>query len=206
VAGSFEKTSVEWQLHLLQQRLSEWLERLFAPNDRAGLPNWSLPDWLLRLLFWIVIGGLVSWAIWQIYQLARPYLTALTIAQQGQSDRQTQVDRPFTVAAWLQRSRTFAQQGNYREACRALYRAALQHLNDTEPVPHELSRTDGEYLRIVQTLPLSAPYQRLIRTHEQLCFSNADISAAEFDRCQQAYRAIEARDGEQRERGKPGEI
>jgi hypothetical protein len=191
VAGSFEKTSIGWQLDLLQQRLSEWLERLFAPIAPRSLPDWSLPEWLLRLLLWIIIGSLISWAIWQVYQFARPYLTALTIAQQGQTDRQTQVAQSITSAEWLHRSRTFAQQGNYREACRALYMAALQRLNDTEPIPYEPSRTDGEYLRLVQTLPRPAPYRVLLLTHEQLCFSNTGISADAFDRCQQAYREIE---------------
>jgi hypothetical protein len=191
VAGSFEKNSIAWQLQLMQQRLGEWLERLFAPVSGQSLPNWSLPDWLLQLLFWVIVGGLISWLGWQLYQLARPYFAALKIAQQGQSDRQSSVDRPVTAAAWLQRSRIFAQQGNYREACRALYMAALQRLNDTEPIPHEPSRTDGEYLRLTQTLPRPASYQVLIRTHEQLCFNNTDISVDEFDRCQQAYHEIE---------------
>lgn len=190
MAGSFEKTSIEWQLQLLQQRLSEWLERLFAPIGNQSLPNWVLPDWLLRLLFWVVIGGLASWVSWQLYQLVRPYF-AVKIAQPKASDRQIEVDRPLTRAEWLQRSRTFAQQGDYREACRALYMAALQRLNDAEPIPHESSRTDGEYLRLIQTLPRPAPYQVLIRAHEQLCFNNADLSAIEFDRCQQAYQDIE---------------
>lgn len=191
MSGSFEKNSFGWQLHLLQQRVGEWLERLFAPVDRTRLPNWSLPEWLTRLLFWVLAGIMLGWLSWQLYQLARPYFAAMTIAQAGQPDRRSLADAPVTVAAWLQRSRTFAQQGNYREACRALYMAALQRLNDTEPIPHEPSRTDGEYLQIVQTLSRSAPYQVLIRTHEQLCFDTTDISVDEFDRCQQAYREIE---------------
>ncbi|PSB30681.1 DUF4129 domain-containing protein [Stenomitos frigidus] len=195
MAGSFEKNSPEWQLQLLQQRIGEGLERLFAPVDSARLPNWSLPEWLLRLLFWVIAGLLLGWLGWQIYQLARPYFNAMSIAQAGETDRKASTNPPLTVAAWLQRSRTFAQQGNYREACRALYLAALQRLNDTEPIPHEPSRTDGEYLQIVQTLPRSAPYQVLIRTHEQLCFDNTVISVAEFDRCQRAYRDIEEERG-----------
>lgn len=191
MAGSFEKSSIEWQLRLVQQRVSEWLERLFAPVDRARLPNWSLPEWLLQLLLWVIAGMLVGWVGWQLYTLLRPYLNTLAPSQQGQAVNRSRADRPLTVAEWLRRSHTFAQQGDYREACRALYMAALQRLNDTEPIPHEASRTDGEYLQIIQTLPCPAPYQVLIRTHEQLCFDNADISANEFDRCQRAYQEIE---------------
>jgi hypothetical protein len=191
MAGSFEKTSLGWQLRLMQQRVGEWLERLFAPIDRARLPNEILPEWLLRLLFWVMAGAMLGWLGWQLYTFLRPYLGALVPSQQGQAVKTDRTDRPLTVAEWLRRSRNFAQQGDYREACRALYLAALQRLNDTEPVPHEASRTDGEYLQMIQTLPRSAPYQVLIRTHEQLCFDNAEISANEFDRCQRAYQEIE---------------
>jgi len=191
VTGSFQKSSVEWQLRLVQQRLGEWLERLFAAGDRAHRPNWALPEWLLRLLFWLIAGALIVWLSWQLYTLLRPYFDAAIRTQSRPSDNQSQIERPVTVATWLQRSRTFAQRGDYREACRALYMAALQRLNDSDPIPYEPSRTDGEYLQIVQTLPRPTPYQVLIRTHEQICFTEAEVSAAEFDRCQQAYQDIE---------------
>jgi hypothetical protein len=95
------------------------------------------------------------------------------------------------IANWLQRSQKFQQQGNYREACLCLYKAMLQRLNDTGIVKDQPSRTDGEYLQLVQQLPQPQPYQTLLITHQKLCFSNAEASPSLFDECQQAYREIE---------------
>jgi hypothetical protein len=71
--------------------------------------------------------------------------------------------------------------------------AMLQRLNDTGIVQHEPSRTDGEYLQLlIQQLPQPRPYQTLLMTHQQLCFSNVEASPSLFEQCQQAYREIEA--------------
>jgi hypothetical protein len=88
------------------------------------------------------------------------------------------------------------RQGNYREACRSLYMALLQKLDEAQVIPQQASRTDGEYLQQIETLYVRsrlsdvAPYRTLILTHEQLCFGNTEISDAEFRDCQQAYQEI----------------
>ncbi|MBD0347133.1 MAG: DUF4129 domain-containing protein, partial [Coleofasciculus sp. Co-bin14] len=64
--------------------------------------------------------------------------------------------------------------------------------NDTGLVPHQSSRTDGEYLQLIQQLPKPTPYQTLLVTHQELCFSNTEASRSVFDQCQEAYREIDA--------------
>ncbi|NJP09785.1 MAG: DUF4129 domain-containing protein [Leptolyngbyaceae cyanobacterium RU_5_1] len=193
MSGNFEKDSIDWQLYQLQQRMSEWFDRLFQPNGNARPSDWSLPDWVLRSLFWVIVVMMAVWIVWQLYRLLSPYLGRDWLPGRGQkAESQQQPAEKLTVAQWLQRSRALAQQGNYREACRALYMATIQKLDDRELIPNQLSRTDGEYLRILQTLPNPRPYQVLIRTHERLCFSNTEISEDTFNHCEQAYREIEA--------------
>jgi len=192
-SGTFERTSITWQIQQFQQRVNEWLERFFArtPNTDVPTRNWQIPDWLQKGLFWFLVTGLILWAGWQLYQLLQPYLSGYF--------RSGHLSPPLTAAAstqrmpsdWLKRSRQAQQQGNYREACRALYMATLQHLSDNSLIRQEPSRTDGEYLSLIQELSISQPYQLLIQTHEQLCFSDADISVEVFDRCWQAYQEIE---------------
>lgn len=193
MSGDFEKNSLDWQLHLWQLRIAEWLDRLFQPSDDrdARLPNWSFPEWLLRSLFWAIAIALILWALWQLYTILRPYIGMYVLGRKGQQTPSQPAAKPVAVSEWMQRSRSFAQQGNYREACRALYQAGLQKLDDTKLIPNQLSRTDGEYLNCLQALPNPRPYQVLIRTHERLCFSHADITAETYNHCEQAYREIE---------------
>lgn len=191
MAGSFEKNSISWQIQLLQQRLSEWWERLVSPV-RPALPNWSLSEDVVRVLFWTIVAVFVVWAGWQLYRLLHPYLYPWLPAQpQSVAAANPPAQSALTMAEWLQRSRTLAQQQNYREACRCLYLAMLRRLDDRQLIPETASRTDGEYLQLVRSLPNPQAYQVVIRTHERLCFSDAEISSALFEQCQQAVQAIE---------------
>lgn len=194
----FQKDSLGWQLQLIQMRVREWFEQLFqSPGDRRrgalSFPDFALSPEVARVFFWVMVLALAGWLSWQLYRLLSPYLgreglfwrgAKRTAAAAGQGEQ-------LTVAEWLARSRTYAQQGNYTEACRALYMAALRRLADQEILPEEPSRTDGEYLNALQVLPKVEPYQVLFRTHERLCFSQTEITKGNFHLCDQAYRETE---------------
>jgi hypothetical protein len=195
-SGTFETTSFGWQLQQLQQRLSEGVERFFARNNQAdnGFPNWQIPDWLQTGLFWLLVFGLVGWASWQLYAWLRPYIRPYVSRSRALLNRSPLPNSSHAVPSsveWVRQSRRAHQQGNDREACRLLYMAALQQLHEVGLVSQEPSRTDGEYLHLTQNLPSAPAYQTLLRIHEQVCFSDAAISADLFNRCWQAYRDIE---------------
>lgn len=194
MSGTFETNSINWQIQLLQMRIAEWLDRLFANSNRSSRPNWLLPEWFFRLAFWMIAALLIGWIGWQLYLLLRPYINPYWRTRSGNPNYSNQATAPesLTVSEWWQRSRTSAQQGNYREACRALYLATLQKLDDQGLIPAQFSRTDGEYWQLLQTLPNARPYEILFQTHERLCFSDREISQQTFDDCEQAYREIAA--------------
>lgn len=200
-ADAFEKTNLGWQVQQLQQQLGEWIELTFSPTQRKGwdkspfswLDNLSLPDWLPKVFFWLAIGLLVAWIAWQLWQAWGYSLSSFRLRQRNSASKPRQeaaIER--SLSDWLRLAQDFYRQGNYREACRAIYMAMLQRLNDTGIAPHEPSRTDGEYLQITQQFPPEISYQTLLTVHEQLCFGNAEISSVDFDRCQQAYNEIDS--------------
>ncbi len=194
MSGTFERNSIDWQIQLLQMRIVEWFDRLFPGSRRNPDSNWSLPEWFFRSAFWIIAALLVGWIGWQLYLLLRPYIGPYWLARSGNSNQSKHpiAAASLTASEWWQRSRTLAQQGNYREACRALYLATLQKLDEQELIPAQFSRTDGEYWQLLQTLPNSRSYRILFQAHERLCFSNREISQQTFAACEQAYREIDA--------------
>ena len=192
-ADSFDRNSLSWQLQQLGQRVGEWLEAQFSRNspNLPQTPNWAFPTWILEVMFWAIVLSVTIWLSWQLFRLLAPYWTRSQAQSAIQKLRTASKEEARSVAGWVRQMQEFQCQGNYREACRALYMAMLQRLNDTKLVPHQSSRTDGEYWQVVQPLPQSQAYQTLIRTHEQLCFGYGVISADVFDRCQRAYQEIE---------------
>lgn len=169
--------------------MGEAIEAFFAPARDFNRPNWELPEWLAQLFFWAVVTVLVLWLLWQLYQRLRSYLNA-AIAPITPATVVPQATPSLTVHQWFGRSQLLANQGNYREACRSLYLALLQHLDETRQIPQQSSRTDGEYRQLLQARPQAPLYQIVLDTHEQLCFSQTEVSADTFKRCQQASQEV----------------
>lgn len=199
--AAFEKNNLGWQLNQLQQKIGEWWE-LQLSKWKINLPE--IPDnqvlpWLdsqlsqafAKIGFWVVLAILLGWIGLKITRLARFYLYSGQNQQPQTVISNSKRDTLLSVAQWLARSQQFQQQGNYQDACLCLYQAMLQQLNDTGIAPHQNSRTDGEYLQIIEQLPRPLPYQTLLITHQQLCFGNAQATPTLLETCKQAYREIE---------------
>lgn len=183
---AFQQNSVNWQIRLFSQRVGEWIEVRLA-NAQIPIPNVQVSQNWIVTLCWIILIAIALWLTWQLFnllapQLARPRAERLNAAS---------VARSPSAADWLRQAQQQQQQGNYPEACRSLYLAMLQRLDETQQVPIAASRTDGEYLQCVRQLPQPQPYQLLIQTHEQVCFGTQPITIENFRSCQQAYEQID---------------
>jgi hypothetical protein len=184
---NFQKTSWSWQLEQLQQRWGEWLQaKLMGVFPKQNLPAWLISA-MTYLLWFLLLAGLV----WIIYQVVNFFWQKRGRGRQVISPVALPV-KTRTVAELLAQSQQFQLQHNYSEACRCLYLAMLQRLNDASLIPHQNSRTDREYAELLKQLPTLQNSMVLLRTHEQLQFADRSISAAGFDSCQAAYHQMEA--------------
>ncbi|MGG6294768.1 DUF4129 domain-containing protein [Leptolyngbya sp. AN02str] len=195
-AQDFQRTSPGWQVQQWLQEVGEWVELRFFQNDpNRQPPDLSIPPWLTQTVFWLVVVGVAAWALWQLWQLLAPYwITPWWLQTRSSAMANGASVDDVSVAAWVERSRQAQQQGDYREACRALYMAALRRLSDAELVALQPSRTDGEYLALVQDIGHSRAYQTLITMHEQLWFGATTASrgtAEEYEQCRRAYQELE---------------
>lgn len=202
INGSYEKDNLSWQFQQFQQKLGEWWEMQisrFTP-DIPNTPDFSWLSWLnspiigtiAKGIFWLILAFLLSWTVLQLWQRAEIYMSFLKNQKSQLADRMTKASvTELSAAAWRAQSQKLQQEGNYRDACLCLYMAMLQQLHDRGIVPHQPSRTDGEYWQLVKELPHPIPYQILLMTHQQLCFSNSEASSLLFEQCQEAYGEIE---------------
>ena len=196
-SAHYSNQSLSWQIRQTLRRFSEWAEYQ-ANQINLDPPDWSLPDWpwsvMGETLFWILVALLTLWLCWLMYRALEP-----SIRRWLEQDRDwasvggsvAAVEETHSARYWWQQAQEQAQQGNYGAACKSLYQATLQQLNDSQTLLHDPSRTDGEYLtRLGQDRPLPRPYRLLIGTHERLVFGSAIASAEMFKRCRQAYEEI----------------
>ena len=203
--GDYSTTSPSWQMGRLARRFRQWvayeLSKLnFDGPDLPELPDWSLSEAVQQILFWSLVTLLTLWLAFLLYRALEQPVRDWLERTQGWTrlgDRTPSPEKEHSAQYWWQQAQTYAKQGNYKEACKALYRATLQQLHDTQVLPHDASRTDGEYLRsLKQTTDVHSvprPYQLLIGTHERLVFGITDASAGMFKRCRLAYEEVQKR-------------
>lgn len=192
--GSFAKTSWGWEISQWRRQVGEWLEFELsrfetAPRDGGADYSW-LQSWLDGTV-WVIAVLLVVWLLWLLWRELSHYVYEWLGVRKGKGRGIKSSDTEVSVAGWLMRSQEFYRQGNYRQAFMCLYFGTLQRLHDTNVAPHKRSRTDGEYLQLVEfSLPETQPYETVINTHEQLCFGEVEILPETYTQCQQAYREI----------------
>lgn len=202
---SYQRNSPGWQWEQLLRRLGESWDRFWqnlgnnTPSDLAPWLQWSMPEWLARGLFALIVGGLVGWLGWHLWKVLWPQWQRWQQQRSGRSTQATSAAAPqLSYRQWQDQAQLFQQQGDYRAACRALYFAFLQWLADRpapEPIPPDPSRTDGEYGQLLTQNPKTSKRSQspqngllLLQTHERLCFSDAALTEADYQACAQAYR------------------
>lgn len=186
----FQKTSWQWQIEQIQQRFGEWL----MAKLRFGSPKQVLPEWLIMAISYLLWFLLFAGLAWITYLIVTRYGKQLGSRRRRPVTPELKPVKQYTLAELLNKVQQFQQQQNYGEACRYLYLAMLQKLNDANLVPHQTSRTDREYAKILHHLPGMSPVTNqgkiLLQTHEQLQFADRIITAEGFDSCQKAYSQI----------------
>lgn len=195
----YKTNSLVWQGRRLQRQGSEWLQYQLGrvDIDLPDVPDWAWSEAVARAIFWTVVCGLSAWLLWLIYLMLEQPLREWWAKDRPWvklGDRPPVPPESRSPYYWWTQALRLGQQGNYGDACRALYRATLQQLHDRQVLLHDLSRTDGEYLdglsQRLEVATLPRPYQLVIVTHERLTFGGAVASAEIFSQCRSAYEEI----------------
>ena len=199
----YKSSSLGWQVSQGLRRFGEWFEYRSSLIDGPNWewPNWEWPDWNLppivgQVLYWGAIALVALWLLWLLFRALEPAFARWLEQEQKWvtlgGAHSSRPDESRDASYWWQQALAQAKQGQYKEACRSLYKATLQQLHDSQRLLHNPSRTDGEYLaQLAENRPLPRPYQLLIGTHERLMFGQAIASLEMFQRCRQAYEEIQ---------------
>ncbi|MGK7933819.1 MAG: DUF4129 domain-containing protein [Microcystaceae cyanobacterium] len=191
---TYDQDTWGWKLQKWIQQSQEWWELqvrdLFNQSPKLPQitpPNLSILELILQGLLIIIAIFLIFWGILRIVRLVRDYYSS-----QPKAKRQKQSAEPeLKTEEWLKRSQQFQQQEDYYQACRCLYLAMLQYLDDQHLLIMEKSRTDEEYSYLIfSNLPHPSPYETLLQIHQKLCFSSVKATVGDYNQCQQAYREI----------------
>jgi hypothetical protein len=193
---NIEKDNLGWQIHQTAQKITEWWE-LQTRRSTKNIPEVDLFSWLFhpltaliaQIVFWLILATLLIWLILLALDILKPYISQIKNNNFTQIQAKNQA-KTISVDEWWLRAKKLEKKGHYRQACQCLYMAMLQELHQIGIAPQQASRTDGEYLKLVENLPNPRPYQTLLIRHQQLYFSQLESSLTILTECQQAYQQI----------------
>jgi hypothetical protein len=190
-----QEDSPGWRWELFWRQTGEWLQNILSDSDERSSGGFQWPDWILDSVRFIVLF-LVILLIFRLgYRLYSKWYPQWRKRWQ-QKEEVPAIDSiepaaKYTLSQWLTIAQEEAAAGNYANACRALYMAALRRLHEAEVIGDLSSRTDREYLTALGKFPQLGTSRFLFLTHEKICFGNSAISGETFELCDRAYREID---------------
>ena len=194
MAATYQKSNLAWELQQLTQNGREWVawqtDRLWQgvpPIPGLDIPHWERWEELIfHGLLWLIIALAIA-AIWFNRKTWQRYWRSLS-----KVDLSPHFSPPNPgVNHWVKAAQQAARQGDYYQACRCLYLATLQMLQDQQVAEQAPARTDREYQQLTEQLPQAATYNKLFTVHQELCFGQQQASLEIFQDCQGAIASLE---------------
>jgi Domain of unknown function (DUF4129) len=175
ILASREFSSVHGPTWLDQmlQRFRQWLLHLasrFSLNAASHRGASTLVLWVICILGG---GSLLIWMLKRLVQRAGPRRIRMSTPAGPMANSWEQMSHAAQAAAAA---------GNYRDAIRLAYWAAIRRLDDAGLWPVDHARTHREYLRLVGCeQPQREPLAVLTRQFELIWYAGRPFSASEFE-------------------------
>ncbi len=170
--------------------LTRWVSDLLPARGAISEAGWL--GLLIRLLPWIVAIATLAAILWLLsYWLQRILRAFVTDARTaGMHD---DGDLPATAAEARQQARAAAQSGNYRDAVRRLYLAALLQLAEHDLIAYERSLTNREVLgRVPEDSPIRPHLEPVVATFDRVWYGIREPDQATFHAYEQEIDQLAA--------------
>jgi len=159
--------------------LADWLDRLLP--DNSPLAGGVLGNAATTLVGWVVIGLGAALLILLLSYWLRRLLAGMLTGRDGGDPLAGADDLPATSGQARQQASQQAQSGNYREAVRRLYLAAILRLAERGLIRFERSLTNREVLaRVDASAPARAHLAPVVETFDRVWYGEQEPDEATF--------------------------
>lgn len=169
--------------------LRRWIDRLLP--EASPVAGAGIGQGVTTLVGWLVIGGGGLLVVLLLAYWLRHLLGGLLRGQYGGEASAAEDGLPGTAAQARQQASQLAQSGNYREAVRRLYLAALLRLREREIIRFDSSLTNQEVLaRMQSNAPARAHLEPVVDTFDRVWYGVQEPDAQTFERYSQEIDAL----------------
>lgn len=182
----------------LWERFTRWLRELWErlwPNRRAA-EGGPLAAFLARLLDWIILLAAVALTAILLSYWLRQFLGGMLLDREVRRRQADGEPVPLTAREARRMASEQAQVGNYREAVRQLYLAALLHLDERGLIRYDPSLTNREVLAQTQPdTPVRAHLQPVVDVFDRVWYGVREPDRATYEHYREEIDALMAANG-----------
>ncbi|RME63501.1 MAG: DUF4129 domain-containing protein [Caldilineae bacterium] len=182
----------------LWERFTRWLRELWErlwPNRRAS-EGGPLAAFLARLLDWIILLAAVTLTAILLSYWLRQFLGGMLLDREVRRRQADGEPVPLTAREARRMASEQAQVGNYREAVRQLYLAALLHLDERGLIRYDPSLTNREVLAQTKPgAPVRVHLQPVVDVFDRVWYGIREPDRATYEHYRQEIDALMATSG-----------
>jgi hypothetical protein len=142
---------------------------------------------VMQVMLWIAGSICLILFIWAMWNRLNQLKYQSQLARKGQSASET-----LDATGWKEQALALAAQGKWREACRALYFAALRNMDESKILEYSPSRSNYEYYYSLTRQPMIAKeFRRLANLVEAVRFGKRTATQADFEELNDLLSGIE---------------
>ncbi|HEY9679501.1 MAG TPA: DUF4129 domain-containing protein [Drouetiella sp.] len=194
VAGKYNYKKPPELLLILQQwidKAQSWLADFLAALhlQAPGIADTSIVGNVLQVLV-IAVGALCLCAIvWVALRRMSQLRAQSELAKRGQTSTYKLLD----AAGWKVEASRLAAKGDWREACRAAYMAALRALHENGITEFAPTRTNYEYWYVLspRSEKLAKEFRTLANQVELVWFGNKAAAESDYEVCNVQMNKVE---------------
>ena len=186
----FDYTELEASETWLEQ-FARWLGELWDSFWRWLLGDYEaigILAFIIRILPYIIIAGLVIFVIWLFYRM-NPGARLLKSKEQPEVfyTEEEEIIKSKNISELIQKA---LEAKNYRLAIRYYYLLVLKKLSKAEIIHYEFDKTNREYVSEIDSEEISNRFSTVTNIYDYIWYGNFDVSETEFGIAQHSFNTL----------------
>ncbi|WP_206074007.1 DUF4129 domain-containing protein [Marixanthomonas spongiae] len=174
------------------QQFKNWLWNLWSSfwNWLLGdLQNNSLIAFIIKILPYLIIGGIVAFIVWLFFKL-NPGANFLKSKEKPAVfySEEEEIIRSKNIRELIEKALHNKQ---YRLAVRYYYLLILKKLTDAELIEYEFDKTNTDYIAEITTDTLTLPFKKATNLYDYIWYGNFAVTETDYQKAQRTFQKLE---------------
>lgn len=168
--------------------LKDWVSRVWNKFWNWLLGSYAAEGiiaWLLKILPYLIIAGIIGFAIWLFIKL-NPAKAALRKPKQAgvHLSEEEKILQSEDIPSLIQQA---LEQKNYRSAVRYSYLLVLKNLKTNKLIDYQTQKTNEEYLSEIEPISLKNQFKNITHLYDFIWYGNFPVTETDFKKAEYEF-------------------